>query len=1096
MELELGNYDSVDSTWIVARRNSVKVYVDQSSEGAENFVIDIDSPIISRDFDDSPAVDQLIALDALAIPFSEDEVIGEWAIGAAVPGAVRDCAASSNTQCGQIFEFKSSGTGFIGDRRFTWLLADSGSIAIEMTDGTGTLTLVKVSEFTDGSVSVLVNTGMGGDEFIYHSHAVKRDLRSIDNANADQAFINVPLANGFSVTSRDSRRDEEIGLIDTFGYLLRDNGYFLNFNTYNIESPNISSTGAALREGVWTIDGTLISKEMCRYFSGRNDKLNASFPSCSVGNPQYDGAHYRRSWDQVSATDLDGDGQYDRFYAIERLLALEPESDQCWSEDDIACVDGRPVLFDTSRLNFYQRIPNFNYVDLDNDGVINSEDALPFDGTESSDRDGDGIGDNADTDADGDGVENELDNCPVPNPNQTDTDGDGLGDICDDDDDGDGRPDAGDTFPLDGNETHDSDGDGIGNNADDDDDNDGINDENDQRPVVAACPIGTTEVDYNFRGNSDFGYPFDDDVKSLAPSTCQLPAQVTEDLTLDPRSDYIISGPVVVGNGHMPLTADGYLEDGSSLLAVKLTIPAGTRLYADYWNGNETPSYLQITRGSKIISEGTAENPIVMSARSLGYHSQGDWGGLIVQGRAGRSECEQNVACNVSIGHGYSGGLDESDNSGVLRHVVITGAGSARNLSDPSKVMSGLTLESVGRGTVIENIQVNASSHHGINVEGGDVNIKNVVVTDVYTDSISMTSGYQGNVQFAVIKQPGSYGDALSLNGDTTFDLVGTWVLAPEVGSWGVGPEEFNKDWWAGDSQILDQRSCFYDDEFIFDADGSFTVNQQGSTFVEEWQQANGGTEECGAPLAPNDGSIPATFEYDDAAQTLTITGKGSYMGLPKATNGAQLTSLDDVPGSIVYNAYKQVDGSLLVSVETDPGVWWSYRFIKTSQPPIDLAARTTKPTLSNITTISDKVADSTSHMFSVNASGGFLHNFVTAVSPSTQADVTECLRVDVAAQSLIGTELQLNNWIQSCGGGDYGRLAVDGAGNDVAGLDNGTIIKAPPQLLMTLASGSRSSHGSAPRLVGLQSGLSRVLGGYRFLGGHRLFGRGGPRQA
>ncbi|MDC6459566.1 hypothetical protein PQY66_04415, partial [Luminiphilus sp.] len=181
LELELGNYDSIDSTWIVARRNSVKVYVDQSSEGAEDFVIDIDSPIISQNFDDNPAVDQLIALDALAIPFSEDEIIGEWAIGAIVPGAVRECAGSSNTRCSQIFEFKSSGIGFIDDRRFDWAVGSSGSIAIEMTDGTGSLILTKVSEFTDGSVSVLVNTGMGGDEFIYHSHAIKRDLRSIDS---------------------------------------------------------------------------------------------------------------------------------------------------------------------------------------------------------------------------------------------------------------------------------------------------------------------------------------------------------------------------------------------------------------------------------------------------------------------------------------------------------------------------------------------------------------------------------------------------------------------------------------------------------------------------------------------------------------------------------------------------------------------------------------------------------------------------------------------------------------------------------------------------------------------------------------------------
>ena len=50
----------------------------------------------------------------------------------------------------------------------------------------------------------------------------------------------------------------------------------------------------------------------------------------------------------------------------------------------------------------------------------------------------------------------------------------------------------------------------------------------------------------------------------------------------------------------------------------------------------------------------------------------------------------------------------------------------------------------------------------------------------------------------------------------------------------------------------------------------------------------------------------------------LTITGQGSYMGLPKADQrSAEIASPADAPGSIVYNAYEQEDGSLArVSVE------------------------------------------------------------------------------------------------------------------------------------------------------------------------------------
>ena len=162
--------------------------------------------------------------------------------------------------------------------------------------------------------------------------------------------------------------------------------------------------------------------------------------------------------------------------------------------------------------------------------------------------------------------------------------------------------------------------------------------------------------------------------------------------------------------------------------------------------------------------------------------------------------------------------------------------------------------------------------------------------------------------------------------------ILGTWMIAPEAGSLGVGPAEFDVSWWNGDDGVIALRACYYDDEYVFGRDGSFRNVYGDETWLEPWQ--SGGGEECGAPVAPNDGSIPATFEYDDAAQTLTITGQGSYMGLPKAINGAEIASIADVPGSIVYNAYEQEDGSLLVSVEAGAGVWWNYKFIKTAEPP------------------------------------------------------------------------------------------------------------------------------------------------------------------
>ena len=119
-----------------------------------------------------------------------------------------------------------------------------------------------------------------------------------------------------------------------------------------------------------------------------------------------------------------------------------------------------------------------NDLDTDGDSYLDAVDAFPTDPTEWEDTDGDGIGDNADTDDDNDGQSDTLEvtngtDPKVPNALPNDLDGDGIVDSLDPDRDGDGVNNATDAFPDDSTETVDTDNDGIGNNADLDDDNDG-----------------------------------------------------------------------------------------------------------------------------------------------------------------------------------------------------------------------------------------------------------------------------------------------------------------------------------------------------------------------------------------------------------------------------------------------------------------------------------------------------------------------------------------------------------------------------------------------------------------------------------------------
>ena len=155
--------------------------------------------------------------------------------------------------------------------------------------------------------------------------------------------------------------------------------------------------------------------------------------------------------------------------------------------------------------------------------------------------------------------------------------------------------------------------------------------------------------------------------------------------------------------------------------------------------------------------------------------------------------------------------------------------------------------------------------------------------------------------------------------------LVGTWVLAPEAGALGVGPAVGDTGWWSCDAVCVADRACQYDDEFVFGADGSFTNNLGSETWIEGWQ---GGSDACGTPVAPYDGNAVATYVHNQAAGTVTISGTGAYIGLPKANNQGELPNVA-VPESITYDVTFIDDNTINVVIEAGVGVFWQYKLVR-----------------------------------------------------------------------------------------------------------------------------------------------------------------------
>tara|TARA_B110000046_G_scaffold19803_2_gene18783 strand:- start:61 stop:1761 length:1701 start_codon:yes stop_codon:yes gene_type:complete len=158
--------------------------------------------------------------------------------------------------------------------------------------------------------------------------------------------------------------------------------------------------------------------------------------------------------------------------------------------------------------------------------------------------------------------------------------------------------------------------------------------------------------------------------------------------------------------------------------------------------------------------------------------------------------------------------------------------------------------------------------------------------------------------------------------------LIGSWKLASEAGSLKVGPSADSGEWYSNSLEVVTGlRACQWDDEFVFGADGSFQNILGADTFLEAWQ---GVTNECGAAVAPHDGTATATYTFDVAAGTITINGTGAFLGLSKVVNGAELTSPADATASITYMATLSEDGNTLdLYIEAGPGVFWTYKLVK-----------------------------------------------------------------------------------------------------------------------------------------------------------------------
>ena len=207
-----------------------------------------------------------------------------------------------------------------------------------------------------------------------------------------------------------------------------------------------------------------------------------------------------------------------------------------------------------------------------------------------------------------------------------------------------------------------------------------------------------------------------------------LTGVISENTTLK-KTTYLIMGTVYVANN------------------VTLTIEPGAVLRGDH-DSNGT---LVITKGSRLVAEGTVTDPIVFtSSKGTADRKPGDWGGVILYGDAPLNRLGGVISSIYDPNPLYNvfGGNNENNDAGSLKYVRIEFAGKKLN---EKLMLNGLTLGAVGKKTKIEYVQISFAKDDAIEIIGGNIDMNNIISFRNADDDFDYSMGTQGVLSNSIV---------------------------------------------------------------------------------------------------------------------------------------------------------------------------------------------------------------------------------------------------------------------------------------------------------------------------------------------------------
>jgi PKD repeat protein len=235
-------------------------------------------------------------------------------------------------------------------------------------------------------------------------------------------------------------------------------------------------------------------------------------------------------------------------------------------------------------------------------------------------------------------------------------------------------------------------------------------------------------------------------------STVTITTSITNNTTWTSNNIYLLSGPIYVKNG-----ATLTIEPGTVIMGDKAVLYSG----------------LYVTQGSKLNAQGTASQPIVFTSnQAAGARAKGDWGGIILMGRASNNQPGgianiEGIAPSADTQYGGGTNPDDNDDSGILSYVRIEFCGQvfANNVE-----INGLTMGAVGKSTQLDHIQISFSNDDAFEWFGGTVNARYLVSYRNLDDDFDTDNGFSGKIQFGLIVRDPNVADAPAISTSEGFE--------------------------------------------------------------------------------------------------------------------------------------------------------------------------------------------------------------------------------------------------------------------------------------------------------------------------------------